>query len=162
LAANAFKTLSDISRPEIDLLWIGFGQTPEQDFIIQQEVKTTTSMSLAYSAKLLDDYKKSFGRNPNLTLNTHLHEVKSRLKYEWGHPELVGRINALQAATPKQADHLTIIPTLVHDLNSEDPVPKLAGIEAELSAAGWKQIETWAIGFNGLTGHLHHMAEDSE
>jgi hypothetical protein len=42
LAANAFETLSNISRPGIDLLWIGFAPDPSDDLVIQQEVKTTT------------------------------------------------------------------------------------------------------------------------
>ena len=41
------------------------------------------------------------------------------------------------------------------------PVPKLAAVEAELSAAGWKKIEAWAIGFAGLSNHLKNMAEDT-
>lgn len=160
IAANAFHPLANISRTGIDLLWVGFAQQPNQDFVIHQEVKTTTQLDLSYASALVDDYKKSFGKNPNLTLTTHLHEVKSKLKYEWAQPELVDRVNALQAASPRDADRLTIIPTLVHDLKSEAPVPKLAGIEAELSTAGWKQINSWAIGFDGLGTHLKSMAED--
>jgi len=160
LAANAFKTLGNISRSEIDLLWIGFGTTPNDDFIIQQEVKTTTSRTLDYAAALITDYEKSFGPDPYLTLNTHLQAVKSKLKYEWQQPQLVNRVNALQAQTPALAHRLTIIPTLIHDLNSEDPVPKLTAVEAELKAGGWRHIESWAIGFKGLSDHLKSMAED--
>lgn len=161
IAANAFRTLADTSRTGIDLLWVGFGQQAEEDFVIHQEVKTTTLMDLSYASALIDDYQKSFGANPNLTLNTHLHEIKSKLQYEWGRPEFVGRINALQAASPRQADRLTVVPTLVHDLNAEDPVPKLAGIEAELMAQGWKKVEAWAIGFDAISNHLKKMAEDT-
>jgi hypothetical protein len=81
-AANVFKTIDNISRSEIDLLWIGFGADPVDDFVIQQEVKTTTDMSLDYAFELINDYYKSFGANPNLTLTTHLQAVKSQIKYE--------------------------------------------------------------------------------
>jgi hypothetical protein len=161
LAANAFKTLGNISRSEIDLLWIGFGQTAQDDFVIHQEVKTTTALNLAYSVSLLDDYKKSFGPDPYLTLNTHLQAVKSKLKYEWQRPDLVNRVNALQSHSPAAAHRLTIVPTLVHDIQSEDPIPKLAAVEAELKTAGWLKIEAWSIGFDGLEAHLKCMAEDA-
>jgi len=161
LAANALKTLSNISRPGIDLLWIGFAPDPSDDFMIQQEVKTTTDLSLAYASALLTDYRKSFGSDPNVTLNTHLQAFKSKLKYEWRRPDLVDRVNALQAPTPKQADRLLIFPTLVHDANSEDPVLKLTAIEMELTASGWQKIKTWSIAFNGLENHLKSMAEDA-
>jgi hypothetical protein len=67
----------------------------------------------------------------------------------------------LQAPTPKQANRLQIVPTLVHDVGSKDPVPKLSAVEMELAAAGWLKIETWSIAFDGLERHLESMAKDA-
>ena len=162
VAANAYQALDGISRPDIDLLWIGIAANPVDDFVIHQEVKTTTVLTLGYSSELLTDYRKSFGDNPRLTLNTHLQAVKSKAQYEWNAPDLIPRIDALQADTPANARRLTIVPTLIHDVQSVDPVPKLLAIEAALKAEGWRAVQPWSIAFDGLANHLESMAEDKE
>jgi hypothetical protein len=160
-AANAFNPFSGISRNEIDLLWIFFAEDPSDDVVIQQEVKTTLGMDLAYARRLLDDYKKSFGANPRCTLNTNLQAAKSRLKYEVHAPDLARRINALQAGSAKAAKHLIAIPTLIHDTASEDSVPKMAGIEAELRAEGWQEVQAWAVGLSTLPIRLENITKDT-
>src|ERR1700693_390052 len=92
-AANAYNPFSGISRNEIDLLWIGFGNSTLDDFVIHQEVKTTFDKDLSYADNLLKDYEKAFGKNPRFSLNTHLQAVKAKLYYEHNHPDLAARIN---------------------------------------------------------------------
>jgi hypothetical protein len=154
------KPLANMSRSGIDLLWVGFGEDPADDFVIHQEVKTTMAADLSYAASLLTDYKKSFGRNQNLTLNTHLQAVKFDLEFTFQEPHLTSRINALMAPSAKQALRLKVVPTLVHDVNTDDPIEKLSGVEAQLTAMGWSQIESWSIAFNNIDTHLKAIAED--
>jgi hypothetical protein len=160
-SANLGKPLSNMSRSGIDLLWIGFGNTPAEDFAIHQEVKTTLAGNLSYASSLLTDYEKSFGRDQNLTLNTHLQGLKVDLEFTHQEPQLAVRVNALMATSPAHARRLRIVPTLVHDITTaDDPVEKLVGIEAQLTAMGWLQIETWSIAFTGIGNHFKAMAED--
>jgi hypothetical protein len=159
-AANAFTPFSGISRSEIDLFWIGFGNSPSDDFAIHQEVKTTYGSDLAYADSVLKDYEKAFGKNPKFWLNTHLQAIKSRLLYEHNRPDLAARINALQATTPKNASRITAIPTIVHDLASVDPSAKMAGIAAVLTANGWNKVTAWAIGLSQLEDRLSRITRD--
>lgn len=160
-SANLGKPLSNMSRSGIDLLWIGFGQSPDDDFVIHQEVKTTFANNLSYAASLLNDYEKSFGRDQNLTLNTHLQGVKVDLEFTHKQPQLSARVNALMSDSAKRATRLSIVPTLVHDAaTNDDPVAKLSGIEAQLKVLGWSQIETWSIAFTGISTHFKAIAED--
>lgn len=152
-----------MSRSGIDLLWVGFGHTPTEDFVIHQEVKTTLANDLAYASSLLKDYEKSFGRDQNLTLNTHLQGLKVDLEFTHHEPALAARVNALMAPSPGQASRLNIVPTLVHDVATiDDPVEKLSGIEAQLTAMGWLQVETWSIAFTGIGTHFKAIAEDKQ
>jgi hypothetical protein len=158
--ANATHPFSGISRNGIDLLWIGFGEFPNQDFAIHQEVKTTTKTDLKYAEKVLDDYQKAFGSDPRFTLNTHLHEVKTKLIYEHHRPDLAKRVTALQAINPASAQLVRAIPTLVYDLTSTDAAKKMTAIEEAMKAAGWTSVTPWAIGLRDLQSRLQRIAGD--
>ncbi|MGE4179683.1 MAG: hypothetical protein AB7J34_07640 [Limisphaerales bacterium] len=158
--ANAFNPFSGISRSDIDLLWIGFANAPTDDFVIHQEVKTTFGADLSYADSLLKDYDKAFGKNPRFQLNTHLQSVKSQLRYGYKRPDLAARVNALQATTPKNANRIIAIPTLVHDLANGDPSAKMAGISAVLTANGWSKVTAWAIGLSQLEDRLSRITRD--
>src|SRR5687767_7859767 len=55
--SNALTPFRKISKPEIDIVWVAFGQTPETDFVVLQEVKTTGGVDLSYANQLLDDFE---------------------------------------------------------------------------------------------------------
>ncbi len=158
--ANAFTPFSKISRNEIDLLWISFGPTAADDFAIVQEVKTTFGADLAIASSLLDDYEKSFGLDPRLTLSTHLNTVKLRLQYQLQRPDLAARINALQATSPQTAGRIHCIPTLVHDLAANDPTGKLTAIHSTLKARGWRQIYPWSVALSDLDKRFPRIVAD--
>jgi hypothetical protein len=159
-AANAFNPFSGISRSEIDLFWVGFANSAADDFAIHQEVKTTYGNNLSYAESVLQDYEKAFGKEPRFWLNTHLQAIKSKLQYEHHRPDLAARINALQATTPHNANRITAIPTIVHDLASIDPLAKMTGITRALRARGWGKVTTWAIGLSQLESRLERITGD--
>ena len=68
--ANAWDPLSDISRPDLDIVWLHFGTTPADDWAAIQEVKTTGQSTLVLADDLIQDYEKLFAENPRFTLRT--------------------------------------------------------------------------------------------
>ena len=76
--ANAWEPLSDISRPDIDIIWLYFGDTEADDWAALQEVKTTGGASLQLADSLISDYDKLFGENVRFTLQTRLGALKNR------------------------------------------------------------------------------------
>lgn len=158
--ANAFTPFSNISRNEIDLLWISFGANPADDFAIVQEVKTTFGLDLAYATALLDDYDKAFGVDPRLTLSSHLNAVKLKLTYTEQRPDLAARVNALQATTPQSATRIYCIPTLVHDMAGTDPTGRLTAIQSALTARGWREIHPWSVALGQLSARFPRIAAD--
>ena len=64
--ANTWAPLSDISRPDLDIVWLHFGSTEADDWAALQEVKTTGGASLGLADSLISDYEKLFGENLQL------------------------------------------------------------------------------------------------
>ncbi len=56
-AANALAPVSNISKPDLDLLWLYLPEgSSQEDYAVVQEVKTTGASDLAYSRSLIQDY----------------------------------------------------------------------------------------------------------
>ena len=71
-AANAWDPLSQISRPDVDIVWLYFGSAEADDWAALQEVKTTGQASMGLADSLITDYEKLFGENLQVTLQTRL------------------------------------------------------------------------------------------
>ena len=98
-AANAWDPLSHISRPDIDIVWLHFGITEDDDWAAFQEVKTTGDSSLNLADGLITDYEKLFGENLRLTLQTRLGALINKLDQQ-GQRYLSPRVSALGDRLP--------------------------------------------------------------
>jgi hypothetical protein len=87
-SANALKPLGGISKADIDIVWIHFGETGDDDMAILQEVKTTGEPSLSLADGLISDYDKLFGTDLRFTLHMRLQDIKNKIEYEHKRPDL--------------------------------------------------------------------------
>lgn len=159
-AANAFTPLGSISKPEIDIVWLYFGEKPSDDIGILQEVKTTASTSLSYADNLIKDYEKLFGTDPALTLQTRLQAIKNRLEYEHKRKDLCARISNLAGQSPQTSLRIQLIPTLVYEREGNNPLTRMVAIRSALCGRGWtpSSVEAWAVGLSDLNARLVRLA----
>jgi hypothetical protein len=158
--ANALNPLSGNSSKDVDLVWIYFGQTEQQDSITLQEVKTTGNSSLAIASSLIDDYEKLFGTNPAFTLHTRLQAIKNKLEYEVGRADLCDRVDTMAGVSPATCTRIFLMPTLVHERQGAAPGPKLLTVKAAIAAKGWlaANITCCAVGLFDLDARLLRLA----
>ena len=156
--ANAFDPLSAISRPDLDIVWLHFGDTPIDDWVAVQEVKTTGEASLGLADSLLADYDKLFGENLRLTLQTRLGSLKNKLDQQ-GHSGLSPRITALGGPAPDRARGIRLVPTLLHDI-AQDSSAKMVAIRQALIGRGWSAdtVECWSVGLGSIDLRLTRLA----
>jgi hypothetical protein len=160
-AANAFAPLAANSKPEIDIVWLHFDASPENDFAVIQEAKTTVQSTLSYADALLGDYDKLFGTNMRLTLWTRLDGIKNELEYKLKRPDLIDRILRLAGKSPQTCTGIHLAPTLIHDLGCKaDPFQKMIAIRTALVGKGWSQkvVLTWAVALSDLASRLVRLA----
>jgi hypothetical protein len=162
-AANAMVPFEDISRPDLDVVWVFFGDTPVDDLVALQEVKTTSQSDLSYADELVDDYKKLFGSDPQTTLHVRLQTVKNKLEYEHKRADLAERLGRLEAESgqgPKTATQVKLYPTLVHELSSQNPDKKMQAVRTSITGLGWppSRIHAWAVGLSDLDNRLLRLA----
>jgi len=159
--ANALNPFGKGSRPGIDIVWIRFGATPDDDVAVFQEVKTTGSPSLTLADNLISDYDKLFGTDPRFTLHTRLQDIKNKLEYEHGRPELCPRMTELAGQSPQTSPQVRLFPTLVHERHESDPRTKMLAIRETLCGKGWARqaVQAWAIGFFDLNDRLFRLAQ---
>ncbi len=157
---NAHKPLEDISRPDVDLIWLTFCDDPRDDFAVIQEVKTTTQSNLSYADTLLDDYAKLFGTDPQTTLHTRLQGLQSVFKYQHREPRLAERVSRLAAKSPRSCrSAVRVMPTLVHDQDCHvSPRNKMLTVAGTLTSRGWESVEPWAIGLTDLIERFGRLA----
>ena len=157
-AANAWDPLSDISRPEVDIVWLYFGSTEAGDWAALQEVKTTGAATLQLADTLIDDYEKLFGENVRLTLQTRLSALKNKLDQQ-GQGHLAPRITALGGPSPNRARGIRLIPTLLHDSAYNSSV-KMVAVRQALIGQGWSTnvVECWSIALADLGYRLSRLA----
>jgi hypothetical protein len=155
-AANALNPFGGISRPDIDIVWIRFGETADDDMAILQEVKTTGDLALSLADNLISDYDKLFGTNPRFTLHMRLQDIKNKLEYEHKQPELCPRVAQLAGQSPQTSPQVQLFPTLVHERRGSDPQTKMLAIRETLYGKGWsrKAVHPWAIGLFDLNSRL--------
>lgn len=160
-AANAFNPLQDISRSEIDIVWVALAPNPIEDLAILQEVKTTGGHDLDYATSLVTDYEKLFGSDPALTLNTRLAAVANTIEYgtilSTPHAD---RIRLLAQRTPQATSNVMLLPSVVYDRTLvTDPQPKMAAVRQSIVSAGWDPpwVESWAVGIGDLLSRLSRL-----
>lgn len=157
--ANALRPFSGKSNPELDLLWVHFGQSAKDDWAVLQEVKTTAATSIDYATNLISDYDKLFGTNPRLTLQTRIQDFKNRLEFEQNQPaDIVQRANQLIGASPVACPRIRLLPTVVHDSAATDVVDTMLLVRESLTGKNWADVEPWAVGLSSLDARLVRLA----
>lgn len=157
--ANAWTPLSDISRPDIDIVWLYFGQTDVDDWAALQEVKTTGVPSLSLADDLIEDYEKLFGENLRFTLQTRLTAMKNKLE-QMGNGHLAARVTRLGGPSPDLARGLKLVPTLLHD-GANDSSRKMVAVRQALIGKGWSSdvVECWSVALGQIDARLARIAK---
>ena len=158
ITANAWAPLSDISRPDLDIVWLYFGTTAADDWAAIQEVKTTGQSSLNLADGLISDYDKLFGENLKLTLRTRLDGLKSRLE-QMQNGSQASRITALGGPDAERSRGIYVVPTLVHDAE-HDAADKLTIVRQALIGNGWAAnvVQCWSVKLGGIDDRLTRLA----
>lgn len=156
--ANASDPLSDISRPDIDIVWLYFGSAGVGDWAALQEVKTTGEPSLRLADSLVADYEKLFGENLRLTLQTRLGALKNRLDQQ-GQGHLSARVGSLGGPSPDRSRGIRLVPTLLHD-RAHNSMAKMAVVRQVLIGRGWSadDVKCWSIALGQLDQRLTRLA----
>lgn len=157
--ANAHDPIQPISRPGVDIIWLFFGDVASRDLALLQEVKTTCDANLRLATDLIDDYRKLFGTDLNLTLRSRLDSKKTKVELEQQRPELCPRITELAGQSPVTSPKIMLLPTLVHD-TSVDSTAKMLVVRTALVGAGWitTSVISWSITLDGLRERLIRLA----
>lgn len=158
-AANAWDPLADISRPDIDIVWLYFGPSQNDDWAAIQEVKTTGQHSLQVADGLISDYGKLFGENLRVTLRTRLGALRTKLAQR-GHSHLAPRLTALGGPSPDEARGIRLLPTLVHDA-AYNSSGKMSAVRQALIGNGWSTdvVVCWSIALGNLDRRLFAIAK---
>ena len=159
-AANAGTPLSDIATNGLDIVWLWFDHDPRKDFGVLQEVKATTQAELNYATNLVNDYRKLFGTDLQFTLQSRVQAIKNELEYKVKRPDLCTRADALAGVSPASCPGISLVPTLVHDLASKPPVPKLLAVRTAIAALGWPTgaVIPWSVALSDLESWLLRLA----
>ena len=157
--ANTWAPLSDISRPDLDIVWLHFGDTEQDDWAALQEVKTTGQERLDIADGLVSDYDKLFGEDVQLTLQTRLGALKNKLEQQ-GQADKASRITKLGGSSPERAEGVKLVPTLMHD-NATVSSSKMTLVRQALIGRGWSAgtIECWSILLGDLDRRLCLIAQ---
>ena len=163
-AANALDPLTGISRSGVDIVWIWFGKSVDNDIAIVQEVKVTGQDKLDYAMKLVQDYDKLFGSQPAETLWNRIRSIKAELKHKVKRVDLAHRLDDLVRDSPSTSPKIRILPTLIHDLASQDPEQRMIVVRETICGGGWRSIavKAWAIGLSDLDDRLDRLAMGSK
>ena len=161
-AANAWDPLSEISRPDLDIVWLYFGSTEANDWAALQEVKTTGQASLTLADDLISDYDKLFGENLRLTLQTRLGALKNKLDQQ-GQGHLSSRVTALGGPAPEQARGIRLIPTLLHDA-VDGASTKMVAVRQALIGRGWSAdaVTSWSITLGEIDQRMTRLARGQQ
>lgn len=146
---------------DITIVYLDPNGIVANDRLFIQEIKTTGAAELGYSKALIEDYQKLLDTTkPTLSLMSRVSSLKCKLKWEHHYgPALLQRVEDLAQPTAADCTRIQLLPTLVHDRNS-DPVNALSQVMVAIQAQGWPKgtIEAWSISINQLNQALLHMA----
>jgi hypothetical protein len=165
--AGALTPLQIGTTPGLDItiLHLDPGGDTSKDALYIQEVKTTGQNHLGYANALVADYKKLLDlTQPSTSLGSRMSWLKFKLDLEHNFPrELLDRADDLYRPDAKDCTRIKLLPTLVHDLNTPDPVIALDKVMAQIVAMGWSAntVEPWSIALKRLNDGLAHLAKQS-
>ena len=160
---NCHQPLMDISLAGVDIVWVCFNdQDPSRDFVVLQEIKTTSGASLEYTDKLSEDYEKLFGLELSFTLQSRLQFIKNRLELEHNRPDLCLRLNAVAGQSPTDSIGVHLLPTLVYDASSssQQAAVKLAAVRSAVLQMDWpsNRVLEWSIALSDLDDRLTRLS----
>ena len=161
LAGNALNPLSGISGAGLDLVYVHLDPTtPTNDVIYMQEVKTTGAADLDYFDALKGDFKKLFGPDPQLTLQSRIRYVQNILEFERDDLAASRRVAALAATSPMTSSRVRLIPTGISGAGVGTPSTKLDAIRSSIAAFGWPpgNIMPWSIVMSDLENRLIRLS----
>ena len=160
--ANTPDPLANISKPDVDIVWLNIGERQADDWAVLQEVKTTGQSSLGLADALVGDYEKLFGEDVRLTLQARLGVLKNKLE-QMGQGHLSSRITQLTAPSPDLARRIFLVPTLLHDA-ADDPSAKMVAVRQALIGQGWSAdaIRCWSVGLEQIDHRLARIARGQE
>lgn len=154
--ANAHAPFSAISTSGIDLLWI---LDSDELTIVLQEVKTSSDKDLQVVANLVADYRRLFGTNLRLTLQTRLQSVAYKLEHFSQQPVLANRIRALGVISPATSTSVKLVPTVIHSSQSVLAKIKLVAVRTTLVADGWQSVTPWVISLPNLDNRMKRLSQ---
>lgn len=159
--ANALRPFNPNSAIDFDIAWVFFAADPKDDWAAMQEVKTTSGENLAYADALVSDYEKLFGTNLKLTLQTRLQDIQTRLEYGAKRKDLGMRVFQLAGNSPPTSPRVRLLPTLVHEKNRPNALPKMLAVRELLIGKGWTNVEAWSVALSDLDQRLARIATGS-
>lgn len=160
--ANGLQPLADISSHGVDCAWIHFGNNAEEDWVVLQEVKASTTPDCQVARGLISDYDKLFGTTLTETLSIRLRDIKNRLEAH-GHVDKGRRLNRFLYTSIRLMRDVSAIPTLVFDcpVASHDTAEaQLAYVRAAMIQKGWNpsRVEPWSICLGDLGDRIIRIA----
>ena len=160
--ANTTDPLANISKPDVDIVWLNIGETQTDDWAVFQEVKTTGDASLGLADALFTDYEKLFGEDVRLTLQARLGALKNKLD-QMGQGHLSPRVTQLTAPSPELASRIYLVPTLLHDARN-DPSAKMVAVRQSLIGHGWNadSVQCWSVAMGEIDDRLSRIAQGLE
>jgi len=127
------------------------------------EVKTTGQVVLNYAYELVKDYGKLLDTTrPSTSLGSRMSWLKAKLMMEHEFPDaLLDRVEDLYRPIPSDCTRMTLLPTLVSNLGSGNPVFTLDDVAQRIEALGWPaaSIEPWSIALTRLNECIEHLVQ---
>jgi hypothetical protein len=158
---NALNPFSQISRANIDIVWLHIGSSGADTWAALQEVKTTASSTLALANDLIAEYAQLFGTDPQFTLHTRLQAIANDLRYaQNASTSTASLVRGLAGRNPQTTSRVSLIPSLVHDrTTAPNPTPKMAGVRQAVIAQGWnaQSVVTWIVSIADLDARLGRL-----
>lgn len=159
--ANAFHPLGKISKSELDIVWLHLASDPQDDFVVLQEVKTTSEASLSLGDQLVVDYKKLFGTDAQLTLHTRIGSIAAELRFKLDMPQHAQAIVRLTGVKPSTTIQTYLLPTLLHQPSaSTTGLAKMISVRSSVVGLGWDPgvVECDSIELDALDSRLLRIA----
>ena len=150
----------------MDIVWLSLGTDLTPDLIFLQEVKTTGTESLSIADGLVVDYRKLFGDDITVTLQTRLQSIECKLRFEHHDIDAANRFGLLieDISSPQTATMVHLVPTLFHGTNQQAAAIKLLAVRTSLEEFGWRAsaIRPWTILLENLDSHIERLARGDQ
>lgn len=148
---------------DVTILHLAPDGNTARDCLYVMEVKTTGQLVLNYAYALVGDYAKLLDlTRPSTSLGSRMSQIKAKLKFEHGFPDaLLDRVEDLYRPNAADCTRIRLLPTLVHDIGSGNPVITLDDVAQRIEALGWPaaSIEPWSIALTRLNECIEHLVQ---